>query len=124
MSQTNQRSVTSIRRLRPARQLGAVLTLVGLVWAVDQYRERARAETGGHATGVVEACRTAVNERWPGGEPLRFDEPGALKGVQDDTWRLVSQFQTVRGERVHFACDAQPGDDGGWMVSRLSIVSW
>jgi hypothetical protein len=29
----------------------------------------------------------------------------------------------VDGARVHFACETQPSDDGGWTVSRLSIVS-
>jgi hypothetical protein len=111
--------------MRTTRQLGAVLTLVGLVWAVDQYREHANAATvGGEAAGVIEACQTAVSERWPGADPLRFDDPGALRSIEADTLRLVSQFQTTRGERVHFACEARPADEGGWMVSRLSIVSW
>ena len=110
--------------MRTTRKLGAALTLVTLVWAVDQYRQHARAATvGGEATGVVEACQTAVSERWPGADPLRFEEPGALRSIRDDALRFVSQFETTRGERVHFACEAQPADDGGWMVSRLSIVS-
>ena len=37
--------------------------------------------------------------------------------------RYVSQFETRDGGRVHFACETEPADDGGWTVSRLSIVS-
>jgi len=37
--------------------------------------------------------------------------------------RYVSQFETQDGARVHFACETEPADDGGWTVSRLSIVS-
>jgi hypothetical protein len=115
---------TSFRRMRTTRKLGAALTLVVLVWAVDQYREHARAATiGGEAAGVVELCQSAVNERWPGAEPLRFDDSGALRNLPGDTLRFVSQFETTRGERVHFSCEAQSADDGGWLVSRLSIVS-
>ena len=96
-----------------------------LVWAVDQYREHARAANGGgEAAGVIEACQTAVSERWPGADALRFEDPGALRSIPEDTLRFVSQFQTARGERVHFACEARPSEDGGWSVSRLSIVSW
>lgn len=92
---------------------------------MDQYREHASAATvGGEAAGVIEACQIAVSERWPGADPLRFEEPGALRTLQHDTLRFVSQFRTTRGERVHFACEAQPADEGGWTVSRLSIVSW
>jgi hypothetical protein len=111
--------------MRTGRKIGAALTLVTLVWAVDQYREHARAATvGGEAAGVIEACQTAVIERWPGADALRFEDAGALRSIQGDTLRFVSQFQTTRGERVHFACEAQTADDGGWMVSRLSIVTW
>lgn len=110
--------------MRTTRKLGAVLTLVTLVWAVDQYREHARAATlGGEAAGVIEACQSAVSERWPGAEPLRFGNAGALRSIPDDALRFVSQFQTTRGERVHFACEARSAEDGGWLVSRLSIVS-
>jgi hypothetical protein len=110
--------------MRTTRKLGAAVMLATLVWAFGQYREHARAATvGGEAAGVVETCQTAVSERWPGAEPLRFEDAGALRTVQADTLRFVSQFQTTRGERVHFACEAQTADDGGWMVSRLSIVS-
>ncbi len=110
--------------MRTSRQAGAVFGAVLLAWAVDQYREHARAATtGGEAAGVIEACQTAVSERWPGADPLRFDRSSALRSVPDDTLRLVSQFETTLGERVHFACEAQPADDGGWAVSRLSIVS-
>jgi hypothetical protein len=90
---------------------------------VDQYREHAKAATVNDAVGVVEACQTAVSERWPGADPLRFEDVGALRSLHDEAQRFVSQFQTTRGERVHFACEAQPAEDGGWMVSRLSIVS-
>jgi hypothetical protein len=110
--------------MRTTRKLGGALTLVSIVWAVDQYREHARAATiGGDAAGVVEVCETAVNERWPGADPLRFDGSGALRTLRGDTLRFVSQFETTRGERVHFSCEAQTADDGGWLVSRLSIVS-
>jgi hypothetical protein len=106
------------------RQAGAVFGAVLLAWAVDQYREHARAATvGGEAAGVIEVCQTAVSERWPGADPLRFDQSGALRNVPDETLRLVSQFETTLGERVHFSCEARPSDDGGWTVSRLSIVS-
>lgn len=71
----------------------------------------------------MEACENAVNARWPGADPLRFDEPGALRNLESDTLRFVSQFETVLGERVHFACEAHHAADGGWLVSRLSIVS-
>jgi hypothetical protein len=37
--------------------------------------------------------------------------------------RYVSQFETQDGSHVHFACETEPADDGGWVVSRLSIVS-
>lgn len=98
---------------------------MALVWLVDQYRERARAASvGGEAAGVIEACQTAVSERWPGADALRFDDAGALRSVEGDTLRFVSRFETGRGERVHFSCEARTAEDGGWMVSRLSIVSW
>ena len=110
--------------MRTGRKLGAVLTLLTVVWAVEQYREHARAATvGGEATGVIEACQTAVSERWPGADALRFEDAGALRSIPDDTLRFVSQFQTTRGERVHFSCEARTAEDGGWAVSRLSIVS-
>ena len=115
---------TSFRRMRTRRKLGAALTLVAMVWAVDQYREHARAATiGGESAGVVELCQTAVNERWPGADPLRFDDAGALRNLPGETLRFVSQFETTRGERVHSSCEAQTAEDGGWLVSRLSIVS-
>jgi hypothetical protein len=37
--------------------------------------------------------------------------------------RYVSQFETEDGARVHFSCETEPADDGGWTVARLSIVS-
>jgi hypothetical protein len=110
--------------LRTTRKLGAALALVTAVWVVDQYREHARAATiGGEAAGVVEACQTAVSERWPGADPVRFDESGALRNLSGETLRFVSQFETTRGERVHFSCEARTAEEGGWLVSRLSIVS-
>ena len=100
------------------------MALVTAVWVVDQYRERARAATiGGEAAGVVEVCQAAVSERWPGADPVRFDESGALRNLSGEMLRFVSQFETSRGERVHFSCEARTAEDGGWLVSRLSIVS-
>lgn len=71
----------------------------------------------------MEACQTAVSERWPGADPVRFDESGALRNLSGETLRFVSQFETTLGERVHFSCEARTAEDGGWLVSRLSIVS-
>ena len=68
-------------------------------------------------------CQAAVSERWPGSDPLRFEVAQAAVRPVGVGQRYVSQFQTEDGGRVHFACETEPSDDGGWTVSRLSIVS-
>ena len=73
---------------------------------------------------MSDVCETAVSERWPGADPIRFEiAEAAQRPLGAAGQRYVSQFETADGARVHFACETQPSDDGGWMVSRLSIVS-
>lgn len=74
---------------------------------------------------VRDACEAAVSARWPRAEAIRFAPAAALPPSDgDDAHRYVSQFETLRGgRRGDFACEARPSGDGGWTVSRLSVVS-
>lgn len=108
----------SLRTLPPYARAGAALAGAFLVAAFAQYLGRVRA-----AGSVSDVCEAAVSERWPGADPLRFDVAGAAIRPMGPGQRYVSQFETADGGRVHFACETEPSDDGGWAVSRLSIVS-
>jgi hypothetical protein len=73
---------------------------------------------------VSDVCHAAVLERWPGPDPVRFEiAPAPSKALGGPGRRYVSQFQARDGSRVSFACETAPSEDGGWTVSRLSIVS-
>src|SRR5688500_16590446 len=112
----------SLRTLPPYARAGAALAGAFLVAAFAQYLGRVRAAgSGPHA--VSDVCEAAVAERWPGSDPLRFDVAEAAMRPVGPGQRYVSQFETQDGGRVHFACETEPADDGGWTVSRLSIVS-
>lgn len=94
-----------------------------LVATFAQYVERVRAASQA-PLAVSDVCEAAVSARWPGADPIRFDAAAAaLRPVGSSGQRYVSQFETLEGARVHFACETEPADDGGWTVSRLSIVS-
>jgi hypothetical protein len=107
----------SLRTLPPYARAGAALAGAFLVATAAQHLGRVRA-----AGSVTDVCQAAVSERWPGADPLRFEVAAAVRAVGAGQ-RYVSQFETADGGRVHFACETAPGDDGGWTVSRLSIVS-
>jgi|SRR5688572_1074425 hypothetical protein len=108
----------SLRTLPPYARAGAALAGAFLVAILAQYLGRVRA-----AGSVSDVCQAAVSERWPGTDPLRFEVAEAAIRPVGAGQRYVSQFQTGDGGRVHFACETEPSDDGGWTVSRLSIVS-
>jgi hypothetical protein len=108
----------SLRTLPPYARAGAALAGAFLVATLAQYLGRVRA-----AGSVSDVCQAAVSERWPGTDPLRFEVAEAAMRPVGAGQRYVSQFQTEDGGRAHFACETEPSDDGGWTVSRLSIVS-
>jgi hypothetical protein len=114
----------SLGTLPPYARAGAALAGAFLVATAAQYLGRVRAAGLHGALAVSDVCEDAVSQRWPGADPIRFELSGAaMRPVGAAGQRYVSQFETVDGERVHFACETQPSDDGGWTVSRLSIVS-
>jgi hypothetical protein len=103
---------------------GVVLAGAFLVAMVGQYLGGVRASDGRNGLAVSDVCQAAVSERWPGTEPIRFEESAAaMRPVGAAGQRYVSQFETEDGARVHFSCETEPADDGGWTVARLSIVS-
>ena len=113
----------SLGTLPPYARAGAVLAGAFLVASAAQYLGRVRAADIHGALAVSDVCEDAVSERWPGADPIRFEIAEAAMRPVGAGQRYVSQFETVDGARVHFACETQPSDDGGWTVSRLSIVS-
>ena len=112
----------SLRTLPPYARAGAALAGAFLVATFAQYLGRVRA-AGTGPLAVSDVCQAAVSERWPGSDPLRFDAAEAAMRPVGAGQRYVSHFETQDGAHVHFACETVPADDGGWTVSRLSIVS-
>src|SRR5690349_20030190 len=108
----------SLKTDPPYAHAGAALAGAYLVAAFAQHLGRVRA-----AGSVSDVCQAAISERWPGSDPIRFDAAEAATRPIGTGQRYVSQFETEDGARVHFACETEPSDDGGWTVSRLSIVS-
>jgi hypothetical protein len=112
----------SLRTVPPYARFGAALAGAFLVATAAQYLGRVRA-AGSGSLAVSEVCQAAVSQRWPGSDPIRFDVAQAAMRPVGEGQRYVSQFETQDGAQVHFACETEPSDDGGWTVSRLSIVS-
>ncbi|MET0555269.1 MAG: hypothetical protein ABW221_19665 [Vicinamibacteria bacterium] len=112
---------TSLRTLPPYARAGAALAGAFLVAAVAQYLGRVRAAD---LHTVRDVCQAAVAERWPGPGPIRFEAAQAAVAPSGAAGqRYAAQFEARDGSRAHFSCETAPADDGGWTVSRLSIVS-